>query len=294
MALGKAQESVEGPSIKRYIGATPVFVKCVNPSKEERNKLLGAEIESEPVYLDELEVDGKKIPQLRVTFYVQPVEEEVIIPVTFFLRKEHRFNGDKTKVQVIDKYGYSGWATQEQLKNHGQLKSSSGKNLRITTSYRPAYNGEIQLMEFIKAYLNIADYLAYINEDWVSNPKVTASDCECSLDMEALFKGNFTELFSVPKMMPTNKVKMMFGVRTTEEGKQYQAAYTNKVLKNSARDYSEIDKDLQERKKNGAYQNIEYDVKPFREYAPEPTDFSKEPQSDMPFQEGAESPWGFN
>ena len=292
MAFGRVNESVEGGVIKRYIGTSPVFVKAVNPSKDERNKLLNAEIDNEPEYIKEREVDGTKVRQVIVTFYVKPdVEEEVIIPMTFFVDKSYRFNKDKTKVQVIDKYGYSGWATQEEIKNQTKLKSSTGKDLRIATPYRPAYNGEIKLIEFIKYYLNIDEAISYINGEWVPNPKVKAEDCECSLDMDKLFKGDFSEIKEVPTLMPTNKVKVMFGVRTTDEGKQYQAVYTERVLRNGVKDYSEIDKSLQEGKNNGRYSNIEYDIKPFREYTVEATNFDKtESTGDMPFE--SESPWG--
>lgn len=296
MAFGKAVESKEGGSIKRYIGASPVYVLAVNPTKEERNKLLNAEIDSEPEYLREKEVDGKNVPQAMITFYVKPdVEGDIIIPMTFFVNKSYRYNRDKTKVQVIDKYGYSAWATPEDLKNKATLKSSTDKALKITTEYRPAYNGEIQLIEFIKSYLNFDEALSYVNGEWVKNPKVTnMEECECSLDMDKLFKGDFSELNEVPKLMPKNKVKVMFGVRTTEDGKQYQAVYTNKVLRNGARDYSEIDKDLQERKNAGAFSNVEYDINPFREYTVEATNFSNSAPSDMPFPatEGS-SPWDF-
>ena len=296
MAFGKAVESKEGRSVKRYIGASPVYVLAVNPTKEERNKLLNTEIDSEPEYLREKEIDGKNVPQAMITFYVKPdVEEDIIIPMTFFVDKSYRYNRDKTKVQVIDKYGYSAWATPEDLKNKATLKSSTGKALRITTEYRPAYNGEIQLIEFIKSYLNFDEALSYVNGEWVKNPKVTnMEECECSLDMDKLFKGNFSELNEVPKLMPKNKVKVMFGVRTTEDGKQYQAVYTNKVLRNGARDYSEIDKDLQERKNAGAFSNVEYDINPFREYTVEATNFSNSAPSDMPFPATEESsPWDF-
>ena len=292
MAFGRVNESVEGGVIKRYVGTAPVFVKAVNPSKNERNKLLNAEIDNEPEYIKEREVDGTKVRQVIVTFYVKPdVEEEVIIPMTFFVDKSYRFNKDKTKVQVIDKYGYSGWATQEEIKNQTKLKSSTGKDLRIATPYRPAYNGEIKLIEFIKYYLNIDEAISYINGEWIPNPKVKTEDCECSLDMDKLFKGDFSEIKEVPTLMPTNKVKVMFGVRTTDEGKQYQAVYTERVLRNGVKDYSEIDKSLQEGKNNGRYSNIEYDIKPFREYTVEATNFDKtESTGDMPFE--SESPWG--
>lgn len=298
MAFGKAVESKEGGSIKRYIGASPVYVLAVNPTKEERNKLLNAEIDSEPEYLREKEVDGKNVPQAMITFYVKPdVEGDIIIPMTFFVNKSYRYNRDKTKVQVIDKYGYSAWATPEDLKNKATLKSSTDKALKITTEYRPAYNGEIQLIEFIKSYLNFDEALSYVNGEWVKNPKVTnMEECECSLDMDKLFKGDFSELNEVPKLMPKNKVKVMFGVRTTEDGKQYQAVYTNKVLRNGARDYSEIDKDLQERKNAGAFSNVEYDINPFREYTVEATNFSNSASSNMPFPSSdttGSTPWDF-
>lgn len=295
MAFGKAVESKEGGNIKRYVGASPVYVLAVNPTKEERNKLLNAEIDSEPEYLREKEVDGKNVLQAMVTFYVKPdVEGDIIIPMAFFVDKSYRYNRDKTKVQVIDKYGYSAWATSEEVKTHAQLKSGSGKNLRITTEYRPAYNGEIQLIEFIKYYLNIEEAVSYINGEWKANPKVNKEECVCSLDMDKLFKGDFSELNEVPKLMPKNKVKVMFGVRTADDGKQYQAVYTNKVLRNGARDYSEIDKDLQERKNAGAFSNVEFDTKPFREYTVEATDFNNSGSSDMPFPKAEEpSPWDF-
>ena len=47
MAFGKAVESKEGRSIKRYIGASPVYVLAVNPTKEERNKYIQNYLEKE-------------------------------------------------------------------------------------------------------------------------------------------------------------------------------------------------------------------------------------------------------
>lgn len=281
MAFGKAVESVEGSVIKRYIGAAPSFVKAVNPSKEERNKLLNADIEKDVEYIKTKEVDGKTINQVIVTFYVKPdVDQDIIIPMTFFVDKSYRYNKDKTKVQVIDKYGYSSWATQEEVKNHSQLMSSSGKRRRITTEYRPAFNGEIQLIEFIKYYLNIEEAISYINGEWCNNPKVSNIEfCECSLNMEKLFAGDFSEIKEIPNLMPTNKVKIMYGVRTTDEGKQYQAVYTNKVIRNKAKNYSEIEKDLIDRKNYGAFSNVEFDTKPFREYTVEATVFNNNEQS---------------
>ena len=286
MAFGKVVESKEAGVFKKYIGVAPSFVKAVNPNKEERNKLLNVDIDKEPEYLRVREVDGRQVPQVIVTFYVKPdVEEDVIIPMSFFVSKSYRYNSDKTKVQVIDKYGYSSWATEEEIKSKSQLISSNGNNRMITTEYRPAFDGEIQLIEFIKYYLNIAEALSYINNNFVPNPKIEdKADCECSLNMEKLFKGDFSELKEIPVLMPTNKVKIMYGVRTTDDGKQYQAVYTNKVARNGSLKYKNIEKDLNDKKAYGAYSNVEYDTNPFREYTVEATAFKADtPKLDNPF-----------
>ena len=54
------------------------------------------------------------------------------------------------------------------------------------------------------------------------------------------------------KLQPNNKVKALFGVKTTADNKQYQAIYTQKFLKNSINDYSKLEKEVQERKAAGA------------------------------------------
>lgn len=59
MAVAAGRESTEGSAVKRYIGVAPVFVLTVNPSKEELEKIYGVEIEKDPEYLGEMEVDDK-------------------------------------------------------------------------------------------------------------------------------------------------------------------------------------------------------------------------------------------
>jgi hypothetical protein len=291
MAFGKAKELGDASeSFKRWIGTAPCKVLAVNPTKEERNKLINAEIESEPTYTG-TSTNGK--PQVRVTFYVQPeVEGAPIIPVSFFIEEDYRFNRDQTKIQVIDKYGYSSWATKEQLKDKAVLLSAKGKKLRITQEYRPAYKGEADLMEFIKNYLGIDELLAYINEEWQVNKDRIAADCECSIDMTKLLKGDFKEIKTIPTLCPNAKVVIMFGVKTSDDGKQQQAAYTSKTCKSNARNYIEIEKDLQARKAAGGLKTTEYDTKPLREYEVKPTEFTEEktPEQD-PFAVDSSDPF---
>ena len=83
----------------------------------------------------------------------------------------------------------------------------------------------------------------------------------------------------------------MFGVRNTDDNKQYQAAYVDMFLKNNVTDYSKLDAHMQERKSHGAYPNTEFKVEDLKEYNVEATDFSA--GGNLPFAEptGA-TPWG--
>ena len=268
-----------------------MFVKGVNPNKQESEKFYGREQENEPEYLGSIEDNGTQIPSVRISFLVEldataknsqqgtlcyPDINEFKSTVTFFLRKRFRFSKDG-KVQVIDKYGYSGWATKEELQNHAQLMSKNGDPLKITPTYRPAYDGEVELVDFIKTYLNFDEARVWIDGKWVNNPKVNSlDDCEVYLEkVENYFKGDFKELKDITKIMPTNKVKVMFGIRTDEKGRQYQTAFTRMFLKNHVTDYSALDKEYQEAKKNGAFKNIEFEAKELHEYAIEATNFNE-------------------
>lgn len=298
MAVAAGRESTEGSAVKRYIGVAPVFVLTVNPSKEELEKIYGVEIEKDPEYLGEMEVgdDKHKVPNLRFDFIVKTDPAncgiEFTTKVALFLRNEVRYNKNKTKCQVIDKYGRTTWVTPEQLKGHVIPLDKNGNPLQIDADYRPAYEGEENLTNFIKAYLNIPNPMSYVNGKWVENPKVKAEECECRLEhISDYFKGDISEIKSITTFQPNNKVKILFGVRNTDDNKQYQAAYVDMFLKNNVTDYSKLDAHMQDRKSNGAYPHTEFKVEDLKEYNVEATDFSA--GGNFPFEEptGA-TPWG--
>lgn len=295
MAFASGKESSEETSVKRYIGVAPVFVLAVNPNKEQLEKLYNTQLEKDPQYLGEVDIEGRKVPNLRIDFIVKTDPEkcngiDFTTKVTFFLRKEFRFNRDKSKVQIIDKYGRTAWATKEQVaaKEIPVYKNNIPAN--IDKDYRPAYHGEEELTNFLKAYLNIPNVMKYVNNKWVmvDNPQ----DCEARLeDIEKYFKGDFKELNTIISLLPKNKVKVLFGVKTSDDNKQYQATYTQMFLKNNVTDYSRLDKDMQDRKAAGAYPTTEFSVEPLHEYTVTPTDFNT-PEND-PFGTSDQStPWG--
>lgn len=294
MAIAKGKESTEATGYKRYIGVGAAFVKAVNPNKKEMEALYGREQENEPEYVGTVERDGKDIPNVRISFITNPDPEKygegILIPHTYFLRREYRYNSDKTKVQVIDKYGRTAWVTIEQAKNH-EIPMYSNGPANLDKDYRPAFVGEEELTQFLINYLNIPNVMKYdrANNKWylVDNPQ----DSECRLDeIEKYFKGDFTELRSAIALQPTNKVKILYGVRTSDDNKQYQTTYTRMTLKNSVTDYSKLDADVMEMKSRSTSASVaqtEYRVDDFQEYKVEATPITDSTatteSSDLPF-----------
>lgn len=301
MAFGKGQESTEGNVVKMYTGVAPVFILGVNPNKAELEKLYNTQFEKEPEYISEIEVgeDRHKVQNVRLDFIVKTDAEkcngvEIITKVVFFIRNEYRYNRDKTKVQVIDKYGRTAWVTIEQAKSH-EIPMYKNGPANLDKDYRPAYHGEEELTDFIKSYLNIPNVMKYVNNTWimVDNP----SDCEARLeDINSYFKDDFKELKEVIALQPNNKIKVLFGVRTTDDNRQYQTVYTQMFLRNNITNYSKLDANLQERKAAGAYPTTEFIVGDLKEYNVEPTNFSNTTANDMPFAPAnntESTPWNF-
>lgn len=286
MAFGKAIASSEEFVAKRYIGVAPVYVLAVNPTKKEMESIYNTTIEDEPNYLGQAEdKEGNKVDNVRIDFIIKTdankVGEEVISKLTFFLQKGYRYNGDKTKVQIIDKYGRTAWVTTEQAKNH-EIPMYSNGPANIDKDYRPCVIGEEALINVLKTYLGIQNVMKYVNGTW--EMKENPEDYEAKLEhIQDYFKGDFSELKGLVALMPENKIKVMFGVRTANDGKQYQTTYSNMVLSNRTTDYSKLDADLQERKSNGAFATTEFSVCDFKEFTVEPTTFEEKKNNDNPF-----------
>ena len=294
LTVGKTQESTEAQEFKRYIGVGSSYVLAVNPSKEELENIYGTE-QKEPEYV----VDGENGKEARIHFIVKTDPEanngiELISRLMFTLRATPAYNRDETKVQVIDGYGNSTWASVEDAKAGAKLLSSEGKELRIDTKYRMACVGEADLVGFLKKYLRVQDVFDYKNGSWVKKPN--AEDYAFSLDhIKDYFNGNFSELKEALALQPGNKVKLLYGVRTaeTENGpRQYQAVASRAdlIMPNNAgaKSIERLEKNLANIKANGSYPSTEFKVQDLEEWTVEPTNLEKKTDDD-PF--GAELPW---
>lgn len=310
MAFSKGTVSTEALEIKRYVGVAPIYILDVNPNKAKLSELFGRDIENEPEYINKVTVgeDKHEVENVRFDFIAKTDKDkcnvDMITKVTFFIRNEFRFNRDKSKVQVIDKYGRTCWVTKEQAKNH-EIPVYKNGPANIDKDYRPAYVGEEEITNFLKLFLGISNVEKWVKNEETGKREVVGlvdnpQECEARLEnIPNYFKGDFKEIKSIISLQPENKVKVLFGVRISDENKQYQTVYTQMALRNSANDYSKLDADLQDRKAAGAYPTTEFTlpnspVGDIVEYVNTPTNFAElKPDNSDPFgsPDSSDSPW---
>lgn len=265
LTVGKTRQSSEAFENKKYIGVGSSYVLAVNPTKKELESLYGHEVANEPEYV----VANSEVPTIRIDFIVKTDPEQcngidTINKATFFLSDEQSYNSDKTKVQVIDDYGNSTWAYIEDAKM-GKKIQHNGKDAKIAPKYRPAYRGEVDLIDFLKAYLGVEDVFNYVNGSWVMKDG-NLDDYRFSLEhIKDYFKGNVSELKEALTLQPNNKVKFLYGVRTSDRG-QFQTIATRSgfVLRNNAGNngFSRLEKQVASLNSS----STEYEVCPLREY----------------------------
>ena len=305
MAVSKGNVSTEAVEIKKYVGIGAVTVIGVNPTKAEIKELMGYEPKEEPTYVGTSEIDGKQVNFARIDFIVKTDAEktgiEYVGRMTYFIRNQYRKGSQSGKYMVIDDYNNTAWGTEEDIKAGNQIMYSNGP-AKIIGKYRPAYVGEYELMNFIRQFLCIGSAREtngydYINGSWVEKKGDELKDCECSFtseEIQQMFKGNFSCVKDAIALQPTNKVKVLFGIRTNE-GKEFQDIYTSYVLRNSASSYSKLQEKIEESKAAGGLSDRIYDYfEDLKEYKVEATDLAEAPAAADPFAAAAQTPWSQN
>jgi hypothetical protein len=298
LTIGKTQESTEAQEgFKRYIGYANSYVVAVNPSKAELEKIYGRELEKEPEYVGEDE-QGKYV---RIDFIVKtdPNEGanpkknipghgiEIINHAMITLRPTPATNQEGDQVTVFDRYGNYARMLKADADAHKKPVSVNGKDLRVDTDYKIACVGQDLLLHFLKTYLGMGCGFDYKNGVWVK--KDNAADDEFVLEkIKNYFTGDVSEIREAIAFQPNNKIKLLYGVKTKEDGKQQQVVCTKgeMVLSNAANAnaLAKLEKDLVNAKQNGAFQNIDYRIQELQEWSVEPTNLEKPAQnSDLPF-----------
>jgi len=295
LVVGKTQESRDASgSFKRYVGLASSFVLAVNPNKAELDALMGFESQNEPEYVKE--TDNGKEAHLHFIVRTDPSANngiELTNRLMFTLRNAPAYNKEGDKVQVIDDFGNHTWVNTEDAKAGKPIMLSNGNPQKIDTKYRMAAVGECDLVDFLKAYLCVQDAFNYVNGVWVK--KENCEDYKFKLEkFKEYLKGDFSELKEALAMQPNNKVKLLYGVRTTEDNKQYQvvASRGDLILNNAAnmKAVTRLEKTLADAKQNGAYATTDFRVCELQEYVVEPTNMEQSTQSTSE-DSSSELPW---
>lgn len=287
MAFAKGTVSSDEKVFSKYVGVAPVKILGINPSKAELEKLYGRTLVNAPEYTSTTTITRNNVTtpvkQVRIDFIVQTDaprcnDIDFVSKVSFYLANSPRFTRSGEKVQVIDQYNQTAWITPKELQ-------SKTLPINITwvdkASMRSAFVGEEELTQFIRTYCGIPG-LSY--KDQTTGQIITLDDPSLAIgrmdNISEYFTGNFRELKNILSSMPDNKIKVLFGVKTTANGKQYQDVFIRKFANNrvgadaSTNIYTAINKELIKSKAAGAYPNTEFEACPIKEYSVKATAFS--------------------
>ena len=280
MAIGSnAMETkdYEGQERILFTGVVPLKIIAVNPTKKKLEEIYGREIEKEPEYIS---ADENGVKKVRLDFIAKTVPNEKlgidieeIVKVTYFLEDKPKISSNG-KLQVINVYGETQWATKDELKAN---KLADNLSFYPTKGMRPAYTGEEDLTNFVRTLLEIPKRQAWNTSIGGFADIKDISLAEGILDnVKKYFDGDISEILSAVSSFPNNKVKLPAGVKTTEDNKQYQSFATKCPIRNSVNKYDYHQKKVKETVDAGGYQNIDFgpDDFKFRLYRNVPESFN--------------------
>ena len=296
MAVATGRKATEEVVAKRLQGVAAGTIEAVNPDLKTIKELFPhSQATEEPKYVGTTTVKNSKdndveVPQIRLAFIFKTdpaistnngIEATINIPI--FLSKGYSYSHKNgiTKVKVIDKYGRTGWATQEEVKTHAIPEYANGP-ANIDKDYHPCFLGEDELVSFIVAYLGLPrpdvwddDAKKYV----MKTKEDELAESVCVLDhLDDYFKGDISELREILSYQPDNRVKVVLGVRTNNNGNQYQAAYTKQWIKLGTSNYKNVAKDIEDEEKNardnGREPSTQYMVGPLEEVTLQATNYA--------------------
>jgi hypothetical protein len=211
MALKGTEKPKTQGNFSKYVGIFNANVVAVNPTKEELGKLLDTTIEKDLDYTGVNEESGAK--KLTLSFWLKEDLTGNLFNVRFGL--EDTIVKSKTdKFQFINNIGTTSYAESEE--NVPSFLTENGREIR------KARKGEELLYNFLRK--------------WLSNLNYEDSSTELMLDWKKLISGKTTEIKDAINDFKDQQICALATVRTTEEGKEYQAVYSYDFLPSFALD----------------------------------------------------------
>lgn len=247
MFVNEEQQEVakESTGFVNYMGIAPRIILAVNPTKKELGIIYGREIEGdEPSYVKDVEVEDKVVRRVSLKFMgktiysiAHPTDEiDVILNNTFILEKAYNTSEAKGTFQVIDDFGQSCWVTKEQYQNKQVPQYSNGPAKIDTATWRPAYKGEVDFVNFLRVLFNITDLQVWSSTArFIDNPKLKDDKSKAAFwkkeDTEKLLKGDFKELKAAVAKVPNNIVINYFYTETNSDNRVFMKMLPDVTLK---------------------------------------------------------------
>ena len=183
-----SEEVVAGGGYQLYTGIAAVSVVAVNPSLSEL-QAIGINAKEDPKY--NVEINGEEYN--KIVFYLRHDDPNLTVRFDILAKPEHR----------VSKNGKAMW-----VNNIGQMTWSEDAPVydwwKNSDSSRKAYVGEDTLVNFTKAWANVAN-----------GGKISFDT------IDAIMKGDVKELKELVKALSANKLRVLIGVKD----EKYQVVY---------------------------------------------------------------------
>lgn len=190
IASNSSETQVSGGGGKLYVGIASMHVVAVNPTLSELNAL-GINLKNEPDYRG-IEINQEVYN--KVVFWLKHYNPEFTTKVEFLVKPEPKIS-QSGKAQWVNNIGQFAFS---------ESKASEAYEWFKDEGVRKAFVGEEKLMNFIKAFANVA------NGD------------ECAFEtFQNISKGDVTEIKALVNQLSDNKIRVLLGVKD----EKYQQVY---------------------------------------------------------------------
>jgi hypothetical protein len=290
-----AEATIDSGGFPLYTGIAPVTILAVNPTAEQLSAIYGRNVEKIASYTG---TNNDGVDYVRLDFIVrvsdnlltqEKIEGPIYGKVTFFLMKGNMQNKDGTKFKVINDYGQTSWVTPEVFKAGGHPLTNDGVEMKsFLLPYKACFNGEEELIKFLRAYLNIPNFMEMKDGVMQVVSQEKLEHCQSGFTPEEIaliLKGNITPIREAISLQPNNQVKVLFAVRVTPDNKKYQHVFNKCFAK--ARDFGAAERFQKYLASNEqSFNGLEFNLT-FGEWKETPTNLASESNSDI----GNDNPW---
>lgn len=186
-----SEQEVSSGSVPLYVGIAAVKVEAVNPTLNELNDL-GINMKTEPEYLG-VSIGGDEYN--KVVFWLKHEGPDFFSKLEVLIKPEAK----------VSQSGKTQWTNNIGQFAYAENKASEAYEWFKDEGVRKAFVGEEILIDFVKAFANVAN----------------GDDCYFET-AQNIAKGDVKEVKELVKQLPDNKVRVLLGVKD----EKYQQVYT--------------------------------------------------------------------